>query len=199
MNKNTLGIIAIIASCVAAYLYFENKKLERKLIVSETDRLKLIIDSIKQNTTLTEELKEQLTKLVYQFENVDSKVSAELIQVLQLFEIGQIEKAIADLVKIIEYLLSVHYKENQSFLGWLKQQKKQLNFSALLDFCKNEKKINNIEYKFFIALKEIRNKEVHELDLNNDPYLNASGIIVAIGAIIKISDIVFPNQKIKLK
>ena len=138
-----------------------------------------------------------MEKLIRQFENVDIKISNELAEALQLLQLGQTENAIEDLVKIIEHLLTVHYENDLSFKTWLKSEKKKLGLASMLDFCKIQKKINEIEYQFFLAIKKIRDKEVHILDLNIDNYLQASGLITAIGGILKIATIVYPNHSLK--
>ena len=198
-NKNILIIgiaaTAVIAIMVAVYLYFENEKNKQKISELEEDKLKLILDSLKRNSNLSDEIKKQLEKLISGFSDIDEKVSNELAQALQLFQIGQIENAIEDLVKIIEHLLTVHYKENISFKKWLKEQKKKFDLHNLLAFCKQEDKITDIEFQFFIAIKTIRNKEDHTLDLKLEDYLNASGLITAIGGIFKIASIVYPKAQ----
>jgi hypothetical protein len=198
-NKNNLVIgvtaIAVIAILVAVYLYLENEKSKQKISELEMDKLKLILDSLKRNPDLSEEIKQQLEKLIIEFSNIDENVSNELVQALQLFQIGQTENAIEDLVKIIEYLLTVHYKEDKGFHSWLKEQKKKFDLHNLLTFCKYENKITEIEFQFYIAIKTIRNKEDHMLDLKLDKYLNASGLITAIGGIFKIASIVYPEKQ----
>ncbi len=197
-NKNILIIgiaaTAVIAIIIAVYLYFEDEKNKQKISELEEDKLKLILDSLKRNPNLTDEIKNQLEKLISNFSEIDEKVSNELAQALQLFQIGQIENAIEDLVKIIEHLLTVYYKENIGFEKWLKEQKKKFDLHNLLTFCKYEDKITDIEFQFFIAIKTIRNKEDHTVDLKLDSYLNASGLITAIGGIFKIATIVYPKK-----
>lgn len=198
-NKIPLGILALTAIAaifVAAYLYFENEENKNKIAELEEDKLRLILDSLKQNPNLSVEIKLQLEKLIDNFKNIDDKVSNELAQALQLLQIGQTENAIEDLVKIIEHLLSVHYKNDANCKKWLKEQKKKFDLHNLLTFCKEEKKIDEIEYQFFIAIKTIRNKEDHTLDLKLDSYINASGLITAIGGIFKIASIVYPRKQI---
>lgn len=198
-NRSTLALgvatVAVIAILIAAYLYFDNKEKNQKIKELEEDKLKLILDSLKNNPTLSEEVKLQLEKLITSFKNIDEKVSNELAQALQLFQIGQTENAIEDLVKIIEHLLVVHYKEHRDCKAWLKQNKKKFDLHNLLTFCKHEQKISDIEFQFYIAIKTIRNKEDHTLDLTLDDYINASGVITAIGGIIKIASIVYPNKE----
>lgn len=199
-NKNKwligLGTIAVIATFVATYFYIEDQKKRKRIIDLEQDNLKLILESIKNNHNLSDELKSQLTKLVKQFENIDIKVANEIAQALQLLQIGQTENAIEDLVKIIEHLLTVHYQHDSSFKAWLKKEKKKFDLFNLLTYCKSDKKITEIEYQFFLAIKKVRDKEDHTLDLKLDPYLNASGLITAIGGIMKLTTIVYPHKQI---
>lgn len=202
INKRTtvlgIAVAAVVAIIIAVYLYFENEDNKQKIVELEEDKLKLILDSLKRNPNLSDEIKSQIEKLIKDFENIDEQVSNELAQALQLLQIGQIENAIEDLVKIMEHLLNVHYKNDKNFKSWLKEQKKKYDLHSLLTFCKSEKKINDIEFQFYIAIKTIRNKEDHTLDLKLDDYLNASGLITAIGGIFKIATIVYPkNQRQK--
>lgn len=195
-NKNTLLIVVLVAAIlVAAYLYYENEQNKRRITELEEDKLKLILDSLKRNPDLSAEIKVQIEKLITDFKKVDIKISNELAQALQLLQIGQTENAIEDLVKIIEHLLTVHYKDNKDFHAWLKEQKKKFDLHNLLTFCKQEKKINDVEYQFFVAIKTIRNKEDHVVDLQLDNYINASGLITAIGGIFKIASIVYPSRQ----
>jgi hypothetical protein len=196
-NKNILilgvAATAVIAILIAVYLYLEDEKHKEKIARLEEDKFRLILDSLKQNPDLSKEVKNQIEKLIIEFSDIDEKVSNELAQALQLLQIGQTENAIEDLVKIIEHLLTTHYKNNISFNKWLKEQNKKFDLHNLLAFCKQENKISDIEFQFFIAIKTIRNKEDHTLDLKLDSYLNASGLITAIGAIFKIASIVYPK------
>lgn len=202
MKKNDiiigLGVIAVIAIIVAVYFNNENKKQKKKIAELEDDKLKLILESLNRNPDLSQEVRLQIEKLIEEFSDIDSKISNELVQALQLLQIGQTENAIEDLVKIIEHLLTKHYKNDDNCTKWLKEQKKKFDLHNLLSFCKTENKITDIEFQFFVAIKTIRNKEDHTLDLKLDNYLNASGIITAIGGIFKIASIVYPTRK-KLK
>jgi len=42
-------------------------------------------------------------------------------------------------------------------------------------------------------IKKIRDKEVHTCDLKVDEYLNASGLITAVGGVMKVSKVVYPT------
>src|ERR1051326_4502264 len=165
-----LGALLVIAICIGAILFFERKGDKKKIAELEEDKLKLILDSLKRNPNLSDEIKTQLEKLITEFEKIDDKISNELAQALQLFQIGQTENAIEDLVKIIEHLLKKHYEEDNNIHEWLKKQKQKFDLYNLLTFCRHEKKINDVEYKFFLAIKEIRNKEDNTLKIGRESW-----------------------------
>jgi hypothetical protein len=148
---------------IAVYIFFENQKNKQKIAELKEDKLKLILDSLKQNTTLSEDVKHQLEKLIHEFADIDEGVSNELAEALQLLQIGQTENAIEDLVKIIEHLLTVHYNGDDKFISWLTNNKKKQDLHTLLMFCKEEKKITDIEFKFFIAIKTLEIKKIIHL------------------------------------
>lgn len=195
----TISVIAVTAIFVALHFYIEDKKKKSKIKEIEEDRLRLIFDSLNRNDDLSAEVKNQIEKLIQDYQSIDSDVSQELTEALQLLQIGQVENAIEDMVKIIGHLLENYYKENEEFIKWmkgLKKKPKRPGIHDLLTYChKKDEKLNEIEYQFFIAIKTVRNKEDHQVNLKLDNYLNVSGIITAIGAIIKIQKIIEDNAK----
>ena len=196
MNRNSqiISIVAIVAILVAVYFYIEDQEKRKTIKGLQQDRLRLILDSLKRNKDLSTEVKLQVEKLIADYRKIDKNVAQELTEALQLFQLGHVENAIEDLVKIMGYLLEKHYKENDEFVKWMKSKKKNAkkpDIHDLLTFCHQvEKKINEVEFQFFVAIKTIRNKEDHQVNLQLDNYLNASGIIAAIGAIIRIQQII---------
>jgi iron-sulfur cluster repair protein YtfE (RIC family) len=191
MSNKLLGFLAVVGVLVALYFYTEDKKKKRRIEQLEEDRFKLIMESIQANKDLTAETRRQLKEVAKQFEKLDKRVSRELIKALQLFQIGQKENAIEDLVKIIEHLLTVYYGKHEGFLDWLKAQKKKVSLHNLLEFCRKDQKINDVEFQFFVALKEIRNKEDHTVDFKLDDHLNASSLVIGLRGIMKLSSIVY--------
>ena len=94
---------------------------------------------------------------------------------------------IEDLAVIMENLLEYYYQKDNGFVTWLKKVNKRIDLHNLLTYCKVDKKISDVEYQFFLGVKTIRNKEDHTLNQKLDDYLNATGLIVGIGAIVKIA------------
>lgn len=189
-------VLLIIATGGCIYFYIRNKEEKEKNSKLADDNLRLVLESIKQNNTLSDEIKRQLTNLVSQYANVDEKIATELSKAMQLMESGQTETAIQNLVKVIEHLLNEHYQNDAGFKTWLKKEKKKLDLFGLLTYCKVEKKITEVEFQFFLAIKKIRDKEVHTLDLKIDEYLNASGLITAVGGVMRLSTVVYPVKRL---
>jgi hypothetical protein len=201
MNKTTVIIILIV---VAAFFgigyFFQNEKLkeeQQKRKEAEQANVRLIMDSIRKQKGFTEAIKYELDLLAKQFETVEPDVTAKIAKAIQLIEINQTENAIEDLAVIMENLLKDYYNKNSAFLNWIKQMKKKIDLHHLLIYCKEDNKINDVELQFFLAVKTIRNKEDHTLNQRLDDYLNATGLIVGLNAIAKIS--VFWKQNKQLQ
>ncbi len=189
MNKSTI-IILVVLVCVflGAGLYFTNEKLKeerQKRKEAEQANVRLIMDSIRKQKGFSEVVKDELKQLGQQFEAIEPDVTAKIVKAIQLIEINQTENAIEDLAVIMENLLNDYYSKDNAFKAWLKNRRADLH--NLLAYCKEDKKINDVELQFFLGVKTIRNKEDHTLNLKLDEYLNATGLIVGIGAIVKIA------------
>lgn len=189
MNKSTI-IILVVLVCIflGAGLYFTNEKLKeerQKRKEAEQANVRLIMDSIRKQKGFSEVVKDELKQLGQQFEAIEPDVTAKIAKAIQLIEINQTENAIEDLAVIMENLLNDYYSKDNAFKAWLKNRRADLH--NLLSYCKEDKKINDVELQFFLGVKTIRNKEDHTLNLKLDEYLNATGLIIGIGAIVKIA------------
>jgi hypothetical protein len=193
-----LGIVAVAAILVAGYLFTQNRKQKTviKDLSEEREHLKLLLSIIRRSNQFDDNLKSEIEKLIKKFNKIDASVANELAQALQLLQIGQIENAIEDLVKIMEHLLSKKYSTDSSFLKWIKENKRKKDLHNYLEFSKITGLITDVEFSFFNAVRVIRNKEDHEVDFKLDKYLTASGLVTAIGGIMKIGSIVYPNPMI---
>ena len=132
--------------------------------------------TIQSKENLPEEIKVNLNKLISDFEKLDKNISEELISISSLIEIDEKPKALFSLAKIIENLLKKIYKE-------------KLNFNKLIDKAKEQKLITAEECHFVHGIREIRNKEGHEINVKVENYLTASSFMIGIGIISKIKTI----------
>jgi len=193
-----IGIVAVAAIFVAAYLFTQNRKQKKVIddLTEEREHLKLLISIIRKSNQFDDNLKGEIENLINKFNKIDPSVANELAQALQLLQIGQVENAIEDLVKIMEHLLNKKYSTDSSFIRWIKENKKKKDLHNYLEYSKNTGLISEVEFSFFNAVRIIRNKEDHEIDFKLDKYLTASGLVTAIGAIMKIGSIVYPTRMI---
>lgn len=189
MNKNAIIVIVIVACIIlGAGLYYTNQSLleeKKKRKEVEQANVRLIMDSIRKQKGFTETVKHELDMLSKQFETIEPDVTVKIAKAIQLIEINQTENAIEDLAVIMENLLEDYYKKDKAFVSWMKNRRADLHH--LLTYCNKDKKINDVELQFFLGVKTIRNKEDHTLNQKLDDYLNATGLIVGIGAIVKIA------------
>ncbi|MEI2760382.1 MAG: hypothetical protein V9G42_13215 [Bacteroidia bacterium] len=198
MNKNTIIILIVVIVIMGLGLWKVNETLQeerKKRKEAEQANVRLIMDSIRRQKGFTEAVKLELDNLAKHFEDIEPNVTAKIAKAIQLIEINQTENAIEDLAVIMENLLEDYYKKDNGFVAFLKNRRADLHH--LLTYCNKDKKISDVELQFFLGVKTIRNKEDHTLNQKLDDYLNATGLIVGIGAIVKIAS--FWKQKKQLE
>ncbi len=191
MNKNTLILLVVIVALIMGtglfFTYQAWQEEQKKRKEAEQANVRLIMDSIRKQKGFSETVKHELDKLAKQFETIEPDVTSKIVKAIKLIEINQTENAIEDLAVIMENLLEYYYQKDNGFVTWLKKVNKRIDLHNLLTYCKVDKKISDVEYQFFLGVKTIRNKEDHTLNQKLDDYLNATGLIVGIGAIVKIA------------
>jgi hypothetical protein len=184
-GKNALIVGLVIIAGVMTYFLVMDKKIinyqNKRIGDLEKDRLKLIKDALSRSN-LSEEVKSQILKLINEYRNIDKDISDELISVLSLVEIGQHEKAIKDLAKIIENILADKFKQEDKF----KKFKKYIPLAKLIDYAKETKLFNNKEYNAACILKEFRNEESHELNVKYGENWQMIGLLGGIEIVFKL-------------
>ena len=198
---STATIVILLLVALHFYAKYRAEKEESKRLLEENNRLyidkyRLMMESIRENENLSEEIKNQLQDLIKRFEHIKPKVSNQLIEAIDLFGLGRTEKAIQDIYKIIEALLKEHYEKRADFKAWLKGDgnKYRPNLQGYLQYCYNvEKKITQIEHDYIIAIKSVRNAEAHDLDFNLSKGLDIANIIIATSCVVKVAEIVHPE------
>lgn len=191
-----IGITVAIAIAIVVAVYYYNKSEENKKLAedSEADKFRLMQEAI-ANTGLTEEIKRQLTKLILKFEKVDGDITSEIIGCLQQFQIGEKERAVVDLVKIVENLCSKLFRKNKEYKDWLKNAKRKDDLCSLLDFANKPMKIiTKVELSFLQALRSARNEESHEINVAFVDNISASAMLTAICGIVKIGEELYPQR-----
>ena len=129
--------------------------------------------TIERKENLPLKIKNDLNKLIEDFDKLDENIAEELISISSLIEINEKPKALFSLAKIIENLLKKVFNE-------------KLNFNKLIDKAKEEKLLSSEECHFAHGIRELRNKEGHEMNVKVENYLTASSFMIGIGIISKI-------------
>tara|TARA_B100001115_G_scaffold182173_1_gene177844 strand:+ start:574 stop:1143 length:570 start_codon:yes stop_codon:yes gene_type:complete len=179
-----IGVLTIIAGVLILLLIDEqnrSKKKDLKIKGLRKQNKDLLTRTLKEKEQIPEDIKSQLIKLIDQYEGVEENVCNELIGVLALIEIGQEVKAIKDLAKIIENLLKEKYKEEKPFKG-----KKFIPLAKLIEYAKSKSFFNDREYNTACILRDFRNEESHQLNVNDSRNMTTLALIGGIELIVRL-------------
>lgn len=116
---------------------------------------------------------EEVQKLKNNTDILDFEVHLELERVVENLTKGKSSEAVRQLAKIIEKKLKEKVKKEESFKG-------KAMLHNLLQFAKDCDWITPRQFENGLALKEIRNKESHELNVQEETRSVALGIFSGI-------------------
>lgn len=119
---------------------------------------------------------EKVRKLKENTDILDFEVHIELEKIVENLANGKSSEAVPQLAKIIEQKLKEKAENEESFRG-------RPMLHSLLQFAKDCNWITPRQFENGLALKEIRNKESHELDLQEETRNIALGIFSGIDLI----------------
>ncbi len=102
-------------------------------------------------------------------------------------DVKQNSKATLALVKIIENLFKKIYKNDEKFNT--KYSKKPV-LDNYIEFASETKVLSKDEYHFMKGIKEIRNKEAHEVGLKLYKLLGATSVLLGLQLIFKLSRLI---------
>lgn len=192
MKAKDIGIAILILLVIAGIWLFVNEKKKNNLLEKVVDRLtneneslkKSYLDLLQRYLIIQKEtapdILEELEKLKDQFVTLNKDVHIELKSVIQHMDNGNGAKAVKDLAKIIENILKEKVLQDQSF-------KKKPMLANLLEHAKNCNWINPQEHAYGELLREIRNKESHELNVQVEPHRIGLAIFSGIQIIYSLS------------
>lgn len=180
MSKNNFGyILAFAAGVVISFLLIDN--------ILKKKKIQELQNSIDENEDLNNEIRNILTDLIQNNEEVDPKVSNELAQIVALLEIHQDTTAVFKLAKIVESLLrELYHNDPELYLVAEKNGHKKPSFADFLELSRNKKTINEEDYHLLIVLKNIRNSEAHELSVYKEKSRIIAAFLTGLGLILKL-------------
>lgn len=154
----------------------------------ELNNLTLIREILKQDTSLSQVVKDQLLDLISNYEIKNKKVADELKAIVNLIEIGEYEKSIMAITKIIEVILRNKFSKQPEFKKRLIKEdgrKRRAVFNDYIEHAQEFKLLTKSEYRYAVVLKDYRNEEAHELAVKRTLNYNVSSILTGIELIIK--------------
>ncbi len=157
------GVIALIA----IWLFIDERQRLRKKesLIEKLNQekesfkkayLELLTRYLKDEKSMTPDLVEEINKLKNNTDNLDADVHVELDSVLNQMKNGKGSKAVKDLAKIVENELKKKVRQDHKF-----KQKPMLH--NLLKYARDCNWISKLQFENGLKLKDIRNKESHEL------------------------------------
>jgi hypothetical protein len=170
--KDILYIIVIALGLVALWLFEDKKKRAVKMdrIIKrlrkenreiKTAYLGLFEKYLKIQQNVDVGIIAELQKLQKSIDKLDFEVHIELASVIDNLNNGKSEEAIRLLAKVVESKLKEKATKEESFKG-----KPMLH--NLLDYAKKCSWITPGQFENAMLLKKIRNKESHELDVQEE-------------------------------
>lgn len=171
--KDLMMIILLTMSLLIVWMFIEerdrNLKLEKivKKLSKENENLKkgylsLLEKYLQTQAKVTPDVILELQKLKLKTDHLETGVHYELDSVIRLVDEGQGAKAVKDLAKIVETKLKEKAEKDETF-------KRQPKLHFLLEHARDCKWINPRIYENGLLLKDIRNRESHELAVFEEP------------------------------
>jgi hypothetical protein len=173
-HKDIVIVFSLAIILLLVWIIIEEKQrnsLKDKIIRRLTDENNLIrnayLDLLQQHLLLHEETPSEIIK---DLESLKTKVidlsretHIELGSVIDNVRNGKGVKAVRELGKIIEHSLKLKVNQDQQF-------KKKPTLCNLLEHAKNCNLIKPNEHAYAELIREIRNKESHELNVEEKPH-----------------------------
>lgn len=191
--KNIIYALGAIVVLLVLWLFInEQEKSKRKdaviaKLIQENNQLKSAYLALLEKYLLSTNSAEpsiikELNKLKSEIDQLDTATHQELNSVIRLVNDNEGPKAVKDLAKIVEVHLKGKVKDDISFT-----KKPMLN--NLLEHARNCNWISEQMFEFAKILKEIRNKESHELAVQIPSHIIGLAIFSGIAIIYKLQQV----------
>lgn len=165
--KNWIIVLTLVVVLVALLLFInEREKARRKDEIIDRLRdenrgikrayLGLLEKYLKATGNVEPSVIKELQKLRSEIDDLDTAVHVELESVIKRMSDGEDTKAVKDLAKIVENILKEKAKADEAF-------NKKPTLNNLLEYAKDKGLICPRLYENSKKLREIRNKESHDL------------------------------------
>ncbi|MFT7035375.1 MAG: hypothetical protein ACJA2S_003899 [Cyclobacteriaceae bacterium] len=170
--KDVLWIIIIGLGLLAVWLFVDRadraKKVDRIIRLLRKEKheinaayLELLKKHLQSQQNIDVGIIAEFEKLKNKLDRLDFEVHIELEQIVGDLNRGRGTEAVRRIAKIVERKLKMKASKEPDFKG-------QKMLGNLLDFARKKDWINSLQFENAQLLKDIRNKESHELMVSED-------------------------------
>ena len=213
INKNQVVILGGIAIAVLV-IWLVAQSSKNKKLKNENDFLResnrIIIEEMLENTDdIPKDVKEQLERLVLEYESLAPKVSKELVDVLKLLNNGMSAKALSAMSKIVEVLLKEKYGPKKSDAKYkdltdeaFEKKRKSFSFAKAIKLASENNLLSQIECDLLDILRGYRNEETHtfvedgEKNWKQIAFLTALEVVFKVKGTLRKSSTTVPSESL---
>src|SRR5690606_12633431 len=127
----------------------------------EINNLRLIQELLKADLALPDIVKKQLLDLISRYEIRNPQIAVEISSVIKLIEIGEFEKGVMAIAKIIEDILKNKLQKREELKKQLTKpdgKKRRAVFADYIECAKEVGIFDKAETHFALGIKEYRNQ-----------------------------------------
>ncbi|OSZ79011.1 hypothetical protein CAP35_12400 [Chitinophagaceae bacterium IBVUCB1] len=160
----------------------------------EINNLRLIQELLKADLALPDIVKKQLLDLITRYEIRNAQIAIEISSVVKLIEVGEFEKGVMAIAKIIENILKEKLQKREELMKTLTKpngKKKRAVFADYIECAKQVGIFDKAEAHFALGIKEYRNEEAHVVGVKRQLNYNMSSILTGIELILKCDSFSF--------
>lgn len=160
----------------------------------EINNLRLIQEFLKADVALPDIVKKQLSDLISRYEIRNAQIAIEISSIIKLIEVGEFEKGVMVIAKIIENLLKNKLQKREELKKKLIKpdgKKRRAVFADYIECAKEVGIFNKAEAHFAFGIKEYRNEEAHIIGVKRQLNYNISSILTGIELILKCDSFSF--------
>jgi hypothetical protein len=160
-----------------------NEYLRNQIFVMYND-IRNLRASIENGESIDHTVIAKLDELIAVYEPINGRVSIELLSVKKLIEVDEPSKATFALVKVIENQLKERCEADPAFAI---PSGRFVTFNDYLNHALHQGYIDKEEFNFAKGLKDLRNQEAHEVDVQKEKGLMQCAMLLGVGMILKLS------------
>lgn len=199
MNQTLKTILIIFGTLMVVgviYIIFKNHKLNKRLSLLESDRLRLQKFLFEKYGESQHVIYKEIDTLISENKGVNPNTTKNLIRAKELCEEGYLEEGVRKLVVVIENQLKFKFEldKDEWFISLSDKKKRFVGLAVLINRALKVNIIDNLEHSLAMTAMDIRHGESHKEGFEDTESRNHLSILGSIEIIKKIT----PSQSLKM-